>query len=232
MPGQAARGAGGCPDPAYKNHGLRATDADRNTGSSKPRHARLRHAAAPHRAFEARFEAAGCFDDRDCRARHLRAVARPCVALEGMADDAEAGRWRPDRPCHRKAGLIRADLRALGIGEPLASAACAVVAAALPHAWHAGAVFDVLYVREDAMLGGNLLPPDRRASGWGGGAAHRSSIPTGPDAARCGGDTSTPLRTWSSRRARRRAFARGRPLVAASAPAPRPRALPAPAPPP
>ncbi|SDE30661.1 Heme oxygenase [Belnapia rosea] len=74
-----------------------------------------------------------------------------------MLDDTGAGRWLLDWPRRRKAGLIRADLRALGVDEPEASPVHAAVADALPFPWHAGAVLAVLSVLEGAKLGGAVL---------------------------------------------------------------------------
>ncbi|WP_043367489.1 hypothetical protein [Belnapia sp. F-4-1] len=87
---------------------------DRGTGCAGHRRAHLGHAtAAPHRGREARLEAAGCFDNRDGYTRYLHAIALLYAALKGMLDDVGAGRWLPDWPRRRKAGLIRVDLRAL-----------------------------------------------------------------------------------------------------------------------
>jgi heme oxygenase len=232
MPDQAARRARGCPGPAHRDHGLRPGDADRDTDGSGPRRGRLRRAtAAPHRGLEARLEAAGCFDDRDGHVRHLRAIAPIYAALEEMLDGAGAGRWLPDWPRRRKAGLIRADLRALGAGEPPASPARAAVAAALPSPWHAGAVFAVLYVLEGATLGGAVLARRVARLGLARGCGASFLDPYGADRGAMWrgylraleGAELTPgeeagLCPWAAA-----TFA----LFAAWAPAPHPRALPA-----
>lgn len=158
MPCHAVRSARGGSGPAPRDYTLRPSDPGRSTTGTAPRRECLRRATdALHRDMEARLEAADCFGSRDGHVLYLRAVAPLYATLEAMLDDAGAGRWLPDWPRRRKAGLIRADLHALGAREPDARPAPTTVAAALPLPWHAGAVFAVLYVLEGATLGGAVL---------------------------------------------------------------------------
>ncbi len=51
-------------------------------------------------------------------AAFLRAQAGAVLPLEQAADDAGLGAWLPDWPARRRADLLRADLRALGMPAP------------------------------------------------------------------------------------------------------------------
>jgi len=126
--------------------------------AARPRRDRLRRATgALHEGLEARLEAAGSFGSTDGYARYLGAVAPLYAALEGTLDAAGAGRLLPDWPRRRKAGLIRADLRALGAAGTDVPDLCPGSGASLPQPWHAGAVLAALYVLEGATLGGAVL---------------------------------------------------------------------------
>lgn len=168
--------------PTAGHHGPSAPGGGRGATRVGPRRDRLRRASGVlHQDLEARLEAAGSFDSLDGYARHLGAVAPLYAALEGTLDAAGAGRLLPDWPRRRKAGLIRADLRALGATETDAGLPHRASDAGLPKPWHAGAVFAALYVLEGATLGGVVLA--RRVLRFGAtrerGAA--SLDPYGPD---------------------------------------------------
>ncbi|MDO9713311.1 biliverdin-producing heme oxygenase [Paracraurococcus lichenis] len=131
----------------------------RHAPATGSRRDRLRRAtSAQHAALEARLEAGGCFDSLDGYARYLGAMAPLYAALEDALHAAGAGRLLPDWPRRRKAGLVRADLRALGARAPaIARVASGAEAGAMAALWHAGVVFAALYVLEGATLGGAVL---------------------------------------------------------------------------
>lgn len=142
------------------SHGPHVSDQRPGAATTGPRRDRLRHATGTlHGGLETRIEAAGSFDSTDGYVRHLDAVAPLYAALEGMLDAAGAGRFVPDWPQRRKAGLIRADLRALGAATGTdVPVPCPASGAGLPLTpRHAGAVFGALYVLEGATLGGAVL---------------------------------------------------------------------------
>ena len=196
--------------PAPRNHRLRPSDPGRSTTGTAPRRERLRHATdALHCDMEARLKAAGCFGSRDGHVLYLRAGA----PLFTMLDDAEVGRRLPDWPHRRKAGLIRADLQALGAEEPDAHPAPTTVAAVLPFPWHVGAVFAVLYVLKTRPWGEPCLPAEWRVSDCYGSASRHFLTSTARTAAQCGTATSTPLKAQSLSRARRRSSVLWRPRL-------------------
>lgn len=131
----------------------------RHAPATGSRRDRLRRATgAAHAALEARLEAGGCFDSLHGYARYLGAMAPLYAALEDALHDAGAGRLLPDWPRRRKAGLLRADLCALGATAPaIARGALGAGAGVAAPPWHAGAVFAALYVSEGATLGGAVL---------------------------------------------------------------------------
>lgn len=172
-------GPGGSP---AGNRRPRAADGGRGAAGVGPRRDRLRRASGVlHDDLEARLAAAGCFDSLDGYARYLCAIAPLYAALEGMLDAAGAGRLLPDWPRRRKAGLIRADLRALGVAGTDTRVLHPILDAGLPEPWHAGAVFAALYVMEGATLGGAVLA--RRMLRFGATRERGAAFldPYGPD---------------------------------------------------
>jgi heme oxygenase (biliverdin-IX-beta and delta-forming) len=126
------------------------------------RHALLRGATqAQHDAAEAAVEAQGFLASRERYALFLARSLAFHAALEGRAEAAGAARLLPDWPLRRKAGLLRADLAALGAGPDRLPAPLSLPpppATGSPTA----ALLGALYVAEGATLGGAVL--GRRAA--------------------------------------------------------------------
>jgi heme oxygenase len=141
-----------------------------------PRHARLREATrALHGSLEAWLGTFGHFDSLKGYARYLGAVAPLYDALERKLDGADASLLLPDWPGRRKAGLIQADLDALGVaaGPEMLRARSSTVGTIPALPWHRGTVLATLYVLEGATLGGAVLARQVQRLGltWERGAA-------------------------------------------------------------
>jgi heme oxygenase len=115
--------------------------------------------AAAHLALEAVVEASGAFDSLASYARHLRALLPLHATLEAALDAAGAELLLPDWPRRRKAELIEADLRRLGVAPPAGDTA------PVPRIEGHGAALGALYVLEGQTLGGAVLA--RRAAALG-----------------------------------------------------------------